>query len=69
MLTTLVTLVVYLVIIGLIFYGLGLVLSQIPLPDPFATVIRVLMVLIALLIVVYLLLGIIPGNLRLPALH
>lgn len=62
MVGTLISLVIYLIIIGLIFYVLWWALSQMPLPEPFGTVARVLLVLVAVLIVVYLLLGLVPSG-------
>lgn len=62
MLSQLITLVIYLIIAGLIFYVLYWAISQVPLPEPFNTVARVALVLIAVLIACYLLLGLIPGG-------
>lgn len=61
MIASLVTLLIYLVIAGLIFWAIWWALSQLPIPEPFATAIRVVVVLVAVLIVVYALLGIVPG--------
>lgn len=71
MIASVITLVIYIIIIGLIFYVLWWALSQVPLPEPFGTVVRVLLVLVAVLICVYLLLGLVPsgGGLHLPALR
>mgnify|MGYP001559600035 CR=1 FL=1 len=62
MIASLVTLVIYLIIIGLIFYVIWWALGQVPLPEPFGTIARVLVVLIAVLICVTLLLQMVPGG-------
>jgi hypothetical protein len=46
----LIDLIIYLVIVGLIFYLVDWMIGQIPLPDPVRVVIRVLMVLVLVLI-------------------
>lgn len=62
MIASLITLVIYLIIIGLIFYVIWWALSQVPMPEPFGTICRVLVVLIAVLVCVSLLLGMVPGG-------
>lgn len=61
MIGTLISLVVYLIIAGLIYWAVQTILSVVPLPEPIRTVINVLMVVILVLIVVYALLGLIGG--------
>lgn len=62
MIESLVTLVIYLIIAGLIFWLAQWALAQLPIAEPFATVIRVVLIIVALLIVVYALLGLVPGG-------
>lgn len=65
MIESLIPLVVQLVILALFFWLVWWALSQIPLPEPFNTVIRVVMVLIVFLVVASMLLGIFPSGHRL----
>ena len=65
MIQSLLMLVIYLLVIGLVFWLLDYVLQMLPIPDPFARIIRVILVVIAVIIVVMLLLNLIGG---LPAL-
>ena len=53
-----ITLIIYLVVLGLIY----MLVSLLPLPDPFATIIRVLFILLAVLVVLSAF-GIIGGGL------
>jgi hypothetical protein len=53
----LLSLVIYLVVIGLIFWCIWWALSQFVIPEPFNKVIRVVLGLVALIIVINLLLG------------
>lgn len=62
MASTLITLVIYLIIVGLIFYVVWWALDAIGIPEPFNKVIRVVLVLAAMLIVVNLLLGFLPAG-------
>lgn len=62
MIQTLITLVIYIVVIGLLFWLVHWVLSQVPLPEPFAMIARVVLAIAAFLIVAYLLLGLVPGG-------
>lgn len=57
----LVSVLIYLIAAGLIYWLLTWALSQLPIPEPFATVIRVILVVIVVLIVLYALLSILPG--------
>lgn len=56
MIETLISVVIYLVIAGLIWWAVSTILGVVPLPEPIKTVINVLMVVILVLIVVYALL-------------
>lgn len=59
MISALISLVVYLIIVGVIYWAVTQILGLIPLPAPIAQVIRVVMIVILVLIVVYALLGLI----------
>lgn len=65
MIDTLISLVIYLIIAGLIWWAVTTILGVIPLPEPIKTVINVLMIVILCLIVIYALLPLIPGGRRL----
>ena len=58
---TLITLVIYLIIVGVIYWAVTTILTVVPLPDPIRTVINVVMIVILVLIVVYALLGLLPA--------
>lgn len=58
----LISLLVYVIVIGLVFYLLYWLLGQIPLPAPFKTVALVILALLAVLI----LLGALTGHVGLP---
>lgn len=60
MIETLITLVVYLIIAGLIWWAVTTIVSVIPLPEPIRTVVNVLLVVVLCLIVIYALLPLIP---------
>ena len=60
MIESLLLLVIWLIVIGAIFYLLTWAVAQIPMPDPMRAVIRVVMVVVLLLICIYLLVGILP---------
>ena len=62
MVETLITLVIYLIIVGLIWWAVTTILAVIPLPEPIKTVINVLMIVILCLIVIFALLNLIPGG-------
>lgn len=57
---SLVTIVIYLIVLGLIFWLLWWALNAIGLPEPFNKVAHVVVVLAAFITVLYLLLGILP---------
>lgn len=59
MVETLIQLVVYLVIAGLIWWAVSTVINVIPMPEPIKTVVNVIMVVIICLIVLYALLGLV----------
>lgn len=65
MIATLIQLVVYLVVLGLIFWLVQYVLGIIPMPEPFHTAARVILAIVAVLIVCALLLQIVGGVPRL----
>lgn len=56
MIETLISLIVYLLIVGLIWWAVTTILGVIPIPEPIKTVIRVLMIVVLCLIVIYALL-------------
>lgn len=59
MIAALINLVIYLIIIGVIYWAVTTILGLIPLPEPIAQVIRVILIVILVLIVVYALLGLV----------
>ena len=64
MINALITLVIYLLILGVLWYLLDYVLNALPVPDPPARIIRILVVVIFCLIIIGLLLnllGVAPG--------
>jgi hypothetical protein len=68
MIETLISVVIYLIIAGLIWWAMTTILGVIPLPEPIKTVVNVLMIVILCLIVIYALMPLIPsggGHLRL----
>jgi hypothetical protein len=58
----LIALAIYIIVIGLIVWLLLWAIQQVPLPAPFGQVARVLIIVIAVLIVCYLLLGLISSG-------
>ncbi len=60
MIGTLIQLVIYLIIVGVIWWAVTTILGVIPLPEPIKTVINVVMIVILVFIVVYALLGLVP---------
>ena len=54
--------VVYLVVLGLVFWLLHYLLSAVPLPEPFGRVARVVLVVLAVLVVIFLLLSLVGGG-------
>lgn len=59
MLASLIHLLIYLAIVGLIVWVALYLLRTLPIPDPFATIIRVVVIVIAVIAVIYALLGLI----------
>jgi hypothetical protein len=68
MITTLVYLVIYLIVIGLICWVLLYAVDNLPLPAPFGQIARVIIIVIGCLIVILLLLQLIGGMGPLPKL-
>lgn len=67
MIETLISVVIYLIIAGLIWWAVTTILGVIPLPEPIRTVVNVIMIVVLCLIVIYALLPLIPhgvGRLR-----
>lgn len=62
MASSLITLLIYIVVIGLIFWVLWWALDTMGVPEPFNKVIRVILILVAALLVINLLLGILPAG-------
>lgn len=56
MIETLISIVIYLIIAGLIWWAITTVLGVLPIPEPIRTVINVIMVVVLCLIVIYALL-------------
>lgn len=68
MIEALITVIIYLLIAGLIWWAVTTILGVIPLPEPIKTVVNVLMIVVLCLIVIYALMGLVPHG-RLPALR
>lgn len=66
MIATLIGVIIYLLIAGLIWWAVTTILGVIPVPEPIKTVIRVLMIVVLCLIVIYALLPLIPSGGRVP---
>lgn len=64
MIEILISIVIYLLIAGLIWWAVTTILAVIPLPEQIKTVINVIMIVILCLIVIYALLPLIPGSPR-----
>jgi hypothetical protein len=62
MIEILISIIIYLLIAGLIWWAVTTILGVIPLPEPIKTVIHVLMIVVLCLIVIYALLPLIPGG-------
>lgn len=56
MISTLISIIVFLIIAGLIWWAVTTILGVIPLPDPIKTVVNVLLVVVLCLILIYALL-------------
>jgi hypothetical protein len=62
----LITLIIYVLIIGLLWWLLNYVLGTGIVPEPLATVVRVIAVVIIVLVAIYLLLGFLHGGIHIP---
>lgn len=62
MIEILISVAIYLIIAGLIWWAVTTILAIIPLPEPIKTVVNVIMIVILCLIVIYALLPLIPGG-------
>jgi preprotein translocase subunit SecE len=62
MITSLIHLVIYIIIIGLIFWLLDYIISNVPLFEPFRSVARVVLMVVAVLILILLLLQLVGGG-------
>lgn len=60
MIETLIGIILYLIIAGLIWYALSTIVGVLPLPEPIKTVINVLLIVVLCIIVIYALLPLIP---------
>lgn len=58
----LVSLLVWVVVVGLILWVVYWGVSQVPLPEPIATVVRVVLILVVCLVAINLLLQLLPGG-------
>jgi hypothetical protein len=65
MIGTLISIILYLIIAGLIWWAVKTIIGVIPLPEPIKTVINVLLIVVICLICIYALLPLIPGSPRL----
>lgn len=68
MIQSLIYLIVYLIVIGLVFWLLTYLIDMVPLPEPFNRVAKIALMVVAVLIVIFLLLGLVgeAPRLRLP---
>lgn len=67
MIETLITVILYLIVAGLIWWAVSTIIAVIPIPEPIKTVVNVLMIVVLVLIVIYALLPLIPhGPIHLP---
>lgn len=71
MVSSLLVLLIYIIVIGLILWLALWVIGQLPLPAPFGQVARVIIVVIAVLILIIMLLNLVGGvpHIRLGSLH
>lgn len=70
MISALITLLVYLLILGILWYVIDFVIRTLPVPDPFARIIKIVVVVIFCLIMISLLLSLIGvGGIDLPRLR
>ena len=69
MVEVLISVIIYLLIAGLIWWAVTTILGVIPLPEPIKTVINVLMIVVLCLIVIFALLPLVPGGSHVRLLH
>ena len=71
MISALVTLIIYLIVIGILLWLVYYVLDAIPVPEPFNRWAKLLLVVVAVLIIIVLLLQLVGsgGNINLPSLR
>ena len=62
MVSVLISVVIYLIIAGLIWWAVSTIVNVIPLPEPIKTVVNVVMIVILCLIVIYALLPLLPTS-------
>lgn len=62
MVSTLISLLIYLVILGLIWWAVTTILGVLPLPEPIRTVINVVLIVIICLILISVLMGLLPAG-------
>jgi hypothetical protein len=62
MISTLISIIITLIVVGVIFWAVQTLLPLIPLPEPFRRIIYVLMVVILVLIVVYVIAGLLGAS-------
>jgi len=68
MVETLLHLVIYLLIVGVIFWLLNYIIETVPLFEPFRSVARIVLIVVGCIILIYILLGLLGGTPRLPRL-
>lgn len=68
MITTLVSIVLYIVVLGLICWLLMWLIDYVPVPEPFNKVAKIVIAVLGVVAIIYLLLGILPGGHGLPRL-
>jgi hypothetical protein len=61
MIGALINLLIYLIIVGIIYWAVITILPLIPLPAPIAQIVRVILIVILALIIIYALLGLLPA--------
>lgn len=62
MIDTLITLLIYLIVLGLIWWAVETIIGVLPLPPPIKTVVHVILIVVLCLIIISLLLSLIPGH-------
>jgi hypothetical protein len=66
MIGTLIGIIILLIVVGVIWWAIQQLLPLIPLPEPFARIINVLMIVILVLVVLYVILALLGGVVALP---